>query len=301
MIEQLHPVLYLARRHLPDGAGAGKFVGGTTIVPVWMPYGVEQIGQVITHGFGVAPQSVGISGGYPGVFYQAMIRRNTDVLDQFTQGRLPIDFSHISGETEIVGSMHKTSLGKTDVYYDCATTPAAGYGDPIEREPEQVLHDVVNFLVTEEGARQTYGVVFRKDKANRLVIDEVGTERRRREIKEARKRQGRLPKVRERRGEYSRTGNIQRMNEYLSIVESKGKNAIQCRCGYVLGPADQNYKEMLLVVESPARNVAPGIEVYGLAKEFVFREFCCPNCQVLVATEVARKDDPFVWDIQLQV
>ena len=304
-MEQLHPVLYLSRYHLPDGCGAGKFVGGSSIAPLWMPYGVEEIGQVITHGFGVAPQSVGISGGYPGVFYQAMIKRDANVLEQFAQGKLPTDFSQINGQLEMTASMHKTSVGKTDVYYDCATIPAAGYGDPIERDPERVLNDVVNFLVTEEGARQTYGVVFTRDETNRLSVDEAGTDQRRKEIKEARKRQGRIPEKRigagRSQGKMAKGTSAQRMNEYLSIVQINHERVIQCRCGCILGPADQNYKEMSLVVESPARNVAPGIEVSGLAKEFVFREFCCPDCQVLLATEVARIGDPYVWDIQLKV
>ena len=37
----------------------------------------------------------------------------------------------------------------------------AGYGDPLAREPERVLADVVDGYVTIEGARREYGVVVR--------------------------------------------------------------------------------------------------------------------------------------------
>jgi len=36
-----------------------------------------------------------------------------------------------------------------------------GYGDPLSRDPERVLRDVVNGLVTPEVAQEYYGVVIR--------------------------------------------------------------------------------------------------------------------------------------------
>jgi N-methylhydantoinase B len=58
-----------------------------------------------------------------------------------------------------------------------------GWGDPLEREPDRVLRDVVNELVGLESARDDYGVVI--DAATR-EIDAAATVRRRAELRAAR-------------------------------------------------------------------------------------------------------------------
>ena len=39
------------------------------------------------------------------------------------------------------------------------TTGGGGWGDPLERDPEMVLTDVLNGYVSRQGARDDYGVV----------------------------------------------------------------------------------------------------------------------------------------------
>ncbi|MFC1926671.1 hydantoinase B/oxoprolinase family protein [Chloroflexota bacterium] len=193
-MELLNPVLYLSRRNMPNGSGSGKFIGGDSLAPLWMPYGVERIDYVVTYGFGIIPQNHGISGGYPGMSVQAGIKRNTDVWDQFAQGKLPQAFSELSGELETVESTHRTPLNKNDVYWTVAQCSAGGYGDPIDRDPELVLQDFSESLITDDVAGQTYGVIIIRDKTNRLAVDGKATENRRREIRGERKRQGIIPK-----------------------------------------------------------------------------------------------------------
>ncbi|MFC1926672.1 acetone carboxylase subunit gamma [Chloroflexota bacterium] len=94
---------------------------------------------------------------------------------------------------------------------------------------------------------------------------------------------------------------MQRINEYLKITGKNGEQVMQCRCGHILGPANHNYKEMSLMLESQVENIGPHIVSYDTLKEFVFRQFCCPNCQTLLATEIARKGEPILYDIQLRL
>ena len=49
---------------------------------------------------------------------------------------------------------------------------AAGYGDPLEREPAAVLPDIANELVSQQQAEQVYGVVV---DADRLAVDDDAT------------------------------------------------------------------------------------------------------------------------------
>ena len=49
-----------------------------------------------------------------------------------------------------------------------------GYGPPVEREPERVLKDVENYVISEETARDVYGVVIegsRKDDTLKIDLD----------------------------------------------------------------------------------------------------------------------------------
>jgi len=58
---------------------------------------------------------------------------------------------------------------------------AAAYGDPLERDPEQVREDVLDDFTTIELARDAYGVVFADERT--LEIDPEATERRRAELR----------------------------------------------------------------------------------------------------------------------
>ena len=51
---------------------------------------------------------------------------------------------------------------------------AAGYGDPLERDPAAVREDVLDDFTTIELARDAYGVVFADERT--LEIDEAATE-----------------------------------------------------------------------------------------------------------------------------
>ena len=61
---------------------------------------------------------------------------------------------------------------------------AAGYGDPLERAPEQVREDVLDDFTTIELARDAYGVVFEDERA--LEIDVKATEALRKQLRASR-------------------------------------------------------------------------------------------------------------------
>ena len=62
-----------------------------------------------------------------------------------------------------------------------------GFGDPLEREPERVLDDVLDELVSQEAAARDYGVVIAGDpEACDLRVDPAETERLRAELRRSR-------------------------------------------------------------------------------------------------------------------
>jgi len=300
-MEEQFPVLYLARRHVCDGSGAGEYIGGTSIAPLWMPHDVERIDDVITHGFGVAPESFGLSGGYPGSHFQVAIARDSDVLDQLARGDLPTELSEIEGELEITGSMHRAPMGSRDVYWTIAASPGGGYGDPIDREPSRVRDDVVDCVVSAEGARLAYGVALSRDASGRYQVDDEGTRRERDAIRTARGNESRSPAVVAGNDAFPNHEACapRRMTSALSVVEWGERAAILCRCGEVLGPTGPGYKKLSLLRESPVRRAGLTTDRFGLASKFVLREFFCPGCQTSLATEVALREDPILTDVEL--
>ncbi len=61
-----------------------------------------------------------------------------------------------------------------------------GYGDPLDRDPKRVGNDVLERYETVERANSVYGVVFRADVRDGLVVDEAATLQRRAQIRRAR-------------------------------------------------------------------------------------------------------------------
>lgn len=76
-----------------------------------------------------------------------------------------------------------------------------------------------------------------------------------------------------------------------------------CLCGQNLGSGKENFKNNCIVKESPVSELGPGFASSDLnmAKQMCFREFFCPGCGVRLATEVAQREDPFLWDIQIKI
>ncbi|MFQ5875192.1 MAG: hydantoinase B/oxoprolinase family protein, partial [Dehalococcoidia bacterium] len=83
-----------------------------------------------------------------------------------------------SGEVEEVASKATLKLHHGDQLH-VFTAGGAGYGDPLDRDPELVLQDVLDRRVSVESALEDYGVVI--DQEARVVnLEETAKERRRR-------------------------------------------------------------------------------------------------------------------------
>ena len=171
--EYSYPVLYLYRRIQSDTGGAGRYRGGATLSMCYVPHDVNEIPVKIMHAIGtLQPGSIGIAGGYPSCTNQFAIKRGTDIWEAFARGELPGDLDELEGTMEVYPeSIVRTSQGRNDVYR-CVAMGGAGYGDPLDREPQRVHADVVSGVVTPEHARARYGVVLVTDGS---AVDEEAT------------------------------------------------------------------------------------------------------------------------------
>lgn len=134
-----HPLEILAYEYVADQAGPGRFRGGA---PYRRDYRFNEArGTLQVRADRQRFLPYGLYGGYPG-------RPSLNVLDP--EGRADPMPSKFTREIER-GTVVRHQLAG-----------AGGWGDPLDREPEKVLKDVRNELVSVEGARRDYGVVVRE-------------------------------------------------------------------------------------------------------------------------------------------
>jgi N-methylhydantoinase B len=239
------------------------------------------------------PATSGIYGGYPSSTVQFSIQRDSNIRELHKRGITPQSIEEIEGELERFGELSLTHMGRDDVYF-FTSTGGGGYGDPLERDPDLVVNDFRNFLVTRQAAREIYGVHVQED-GRSADPEETAALRLR-----IRTRRIGKPPVESRLEGASKKA---RLNEYLCLVERNGEERIACRCGFSLSRSDDNYKVHALRKDFPIGAAGPHVDPSPLAprKTFAWREFYCPACALLLTTEVALEEDPVLWELNPKV
>lgn len=158
-IESNFPLLYLFRRHITDGGGAGKFVGGSGAEAALAVHDAPE-NKIKVIAFGVAGlrnSGQGIFGGYPAAPSLLVLLEDTRVREFIENGKYPKDLSELGGRERLLPYC-ELDLRAQDVLY-LRSASGGGYGDPLEREPRLVSEDLRNGLISKETAEGIYGVV----------------------------------------------------------------------------------------------------------------------------------------------
>ena len=142
--EQMYPVRYIRHEQRCDNAGAGQRRGGTGVryeadilEPAIWSYRAEGLDTPSGHGVR--------GGGTGGVGLEWIVPVNTEA----------------DGPTFVPPKYGVQRLGPARMIAD--TPGGGGWGDPFEREPDAVLRDVMDDVVSVEGARRDYSVVIAED------------------------------------------------------------------------------------------------------------------------------------------
>jgi N-methylhydantoinase B len=174
--EAMYPIRYLFRRRTRDSGGAGRHRGGTGGEYAIVPHGGADgsFGFVVS-GKGVDfPMGHGSAGGYPGNPGRYVIARGAETAArQDGQTSVPLQLSLFHGDQQLV-SWGVYNVGEDDALY-VRWNGAGGYGDPLERDPEAVLRDIAEGVVSPESAASLYGVVI--DAGGRLDLEKTETAR----------------------------------------------------------------------------------------------------------------------------
>jgi N-methylhydantoinase B len=264
------PIMYLFRRAVPDSGGPGKYRGGVCHEYAFTPHGTSGPMGLVLFGKGTrAPMSLGLYGGYPGcnVGYTTFRGANVD--------EVPTSREEIRAESSVDQFWGHLELAEGDIQY-VRFMGGGGYGDPLDRDPELVHADVLAGLVSEQAARDIYGVV---------VGDMQATERRRVALRC--ERIGRDPAA---QVEVEPTGF--RLSEYLQRTAADG--ATQCTwCGAEVAPAGADWKDHAVVRRVPIDEAGPQRPA---SPEFALVQSCCPACATLLDTELAATGDAPLHD-----
>jgi N-methylhydantoinase B len=182
-IEANFPLLYLFRRHVKDGGGAGTFVGGAGAEAALALHDAPE-GKIKIIAFGVAGlrnSGQGIFGGYPAAPSLLMLLENTKLPDLIADRKYPGDLAELGGQLRLL-PYSEIEFTRDDVLYIRAAS-GGGYGDPLEREPQLVSEDVRNNLVSKETAEQIYGLVMDE---SALSADPIRTQQLRLKLRQQR-------------------------------------------------------------------------------------------------------------------
>jgi N-methylhydantoinase B len=265
------PLLYLYRRAVPDSGGPGKYRGGVCHEYAFTPNGIGAPMGVVLFGKGTrAPMSLGIFGGYPGcnVGYSTFRDANVD--------ELPASLETTRGAERIDQFWGHIELNEGDIQY-VRFMGGGGYGDPIDRDPQLVLDDVLQGLVTTESAHAIYGVVVDGDR----VAGEATAERRRAIRTERLEGEVDAPDA---RVDVEPTGLP--ISEYL---QRSAEGGVQCTwCGADFTPAKSDWKGHAVVRRVPVAQAGPLRADTG---EFFMIEAYCPSCGTMLDVDVAAGED----------
>jgi N-methylhydantoinase B len=156
--EQKYPLQFESLRLRPDSGGAGRRRGAPSAEVVLGTRGGPM--TVIWSGDTHETEARGVHGGHAGPgSSMAILRADGTREDLPAVGQITIE------------------PGDRLVGIDSA---GGGFGDPRGREPERVLHDVLEHKVSVQAARDVYGVVITEELEAGLSIDGEATERLRR-------------------------------------------------------------------------------------------------------------------------
>jgi acetone carboxylase alpha subunit len=189
--ELMLPMLWLGRRFLPDSCGHGKYRSAYSVVSTFLIYQTPML--ALTTGPSCQTTRIypymGMFGGYPGPNSFEKLLTDTNSKQLIAESRPLAHGIYSAGgssdlELNIKGKLVvETRNGQWlgivkdgDIWQCFYGATAAGFGDPVKRDPLLVKKDLDNELLTVETARNIYCVdaQYHAD-GKEWIINEKGT------------------------------------------------------------------------------------------------------------------------------
>ena len=254
VLENAYPLLFLERRATSGFHGYGKFRSGAGCQESFRAHNTEALVGNMTGTRAWFPTGGG-AGGYPGATMRYFAHR-------------------ADGRTEPV-DIHQVGLviapGDT---FEMICASGGGYGDPLDRDPQAVAHDLEGNRVDAETARDIYGVIFAADGSPDLTA----TEGRRAALRQERLRRAKPPAS---PVEAVVDESTMEVPLYPGIVQ-RGNLAVSEFSGAVLAIAPGNWLDGCPVLDTPIDDRAGGT---------IMRAHLDPGSGRALFVDVIRKGD----------
>ena len=290
--EQSFPLLFLYRKEVPDSGGAGQYRGGLSAESCFIPHNTESITQDTLSSGNATPTSTGMMGGYPSTTNAYTFIRNSNILARMGESRLIEDTDEITGTPELLQLRQENfTQHKSDVYA-VRWTGGGGFGDPLNRAPEDIDRDLENYAITPAAALSLYGAVLTAEE----TVDVAATAQHRAAVRAARVSKLQRP-CRTRGGQV-----LCEASAGLQVKQDATGIYWACRtCSTDLGATQHNFKDGCIREDSPVSACNPLI---GDPADFIddavaFRQFYCPGCGAQIDNEIAVSSDPILRDISV--
>ncbi len=198
MMEMQAPFLYLWRREGLDTAGAGRWRGGASGSYGVIAHNTPFLVLGWTANGNYADNLSALDGGYPPALETSgRIYRGISLQEAFQNGQVPQNIEDLDEMMKAAnGSMEEIKQPRPAApitpEVDIAVSSfggARGVGDPLDREPERVLDDVLGKKTSIGAAQHVYGVVINPDT---MEVDLKATDAARSQIKDNRKKKGKI-------------------------------------------------------------------------------------------------------------
>jgi N-methylhydantoinase B len=183
-MESAFPLRYMFRRRMIDSGGPGKYRGGAGMELALTPHDAPDGGlHYVVSGKGINfSMSEGLAGGYAGAPNSYVWVHNNEAPEgSNVDAGFALGLGEMAGQQEPISWGVFPLMGKDALYV--RWNGGGGYGDPLDRDPEAVLSDCREEIVSREVARTVYGVVANDDLS---AVDAAATERARRSLAAAR-------------------------------------------------------------------------------------------------------------------
>ena len=187
------PLLIPLSNHWKDSCGHGKYRGGVGTVQIWVTHHVPQIFFMAISDNSKLQTPQPLFGGYAPCTVPGISIRGADIMDRMAKGdkELVMDLHDILVNQSIGGQWQNEFFGRATTMFnqnDVITfgfaTGGAGYGDPLDRDPEKVIQDLRDQIISDWSAENVYKIVYDKET---LKIDTAATQ-----TAMAEERQGRI-------------------------------------------------------------------------------------------------------------
>jgi N-methylhydantoinase B/oxoprolinase/acetone carboxylase alpha subunit len=168
LMENEFPLLIPLSQHWPDSCGHGKQRGGVGTAQIWAAHQASQVFFMAIADNSKIQTPQPLFGGYAPCTVPGIGIRNANILQKLQNGEhIDLDVNRILQEKAIDGNWEIEFFGRSarpynegDVIAFGFSAGGAGYGDPLEADPESVAKDIINKIITKETAERIYKVVY---------------------------------------------------------------------------------------------------------------------------------------------